>query len=110
MIGMISAVDTLASQAYGMQQYQRVGIIAQRAALITGLMSVPIVLLWWNVHPLLVFLGQPPAVAAGASRFLRFLCPGLFPVIIYEIAKKYMQVRIAPYQPAFRRATDKCQA
>ena len=95
MIGVISAIDTLASQAYGMQQYHRVGVLAQRAALIACLLSVPIVLLWWNVHPLLVLLGQPATVAQDAAIFLRFLCPGLFGVIIYEIAKKYLQVRLA---------------
>ena len=95
MIGVVSAVDTLASQAFGMKQYSRVGIIAQRACLITLVLSGLVLLLWWNVYPLLVFCGQPPSVALQASIFLRCLSLGLFPLTIYEISKKYLQVQVS---------------
>ena len=93
MIGVISAVDTLASQAYGMRQYHRVGVIAQRATLIALLLSLPVALLWWHARPVLLALGQPPAVAADAAVFLRVLCPGLCSMIVYEVSKKYLQVQ-----------------
>jgi len=88
--GLMTAMDTLASQAYGARNFKRVGLLAQRAAVICLTLSVPVVLLWWNIGAVLRRLGQDPAVCAHAARFLRVYSLFLYPFIAFEVAKKYI--------------------
>eukprot|EP00667_Euglena_gracilis_P009795 EG_transcript_9954 len=92
-LGLVTGLDTLATQAHGAQCFHLVGLSAQRAALITGLCCLPVIALWWAVEPLLCYLGQDPRVAHLASQYLRIVSPGLYPFVIFEIIKKYLQVQ-----------------
>lgn len=55
-------------QAYGARSYRALGLVLQRAVLIVWLICVPISILWTHAEPLLLLLGQPPAVAKGAAQ------------------------------------------
>jgi multidrug resistance protein, MATE family len=52
---------------------------------------VPICFLWWTIEPLLKLAGQDPEVSALASTYLRVLSFGVYPLFLFEIAKKYLQ-------------------
>ena len=46
-LGMATAIDTLAAQAFGAKNYRRVGVVVQRGAVyLTGL-CIPVGFLWW---------------------------------------------------------------
>ena len=45
--GGLTALDTLASQAFGAKNMRLVGVNAQRALAIVGLLCIPITALWW---------------------------------------------------------------
>eukprot|EP00794_Sanderia_malayensis_P004077 gene4077-4631_t len=62
-VGFIAACDTLFSQAYGVGNFRRIGIVAQRALLISLLCLCPLVSLWINAEWILLALGQNPLVA-----------------------------------------------
>lgn len=56
------------AQAYGARSYRALGLVLQRAVLIVWLICIPISVLWSHAEPLLLLLGQPPAVAKGAAQ------------------------------------------
>eukprot|EP00667_Euglena_gracilis_P007103 EG_transcript_7180 len=91
--GLATALDTLASQAYGARNFEKVGVLAQRATYICLFSCIPIVLLWWNIEPLLLALGQEPRICRLAALYLRILCVYLIPFSIFEVQKKYISAQ-----------------
>eukprot|EP00668_Euglena_longa_P001264 GGOE01001495.1.p1 GENE.GGOE01001495.1~~GGOE01001495.1.p1 ORF type:complete len:485 (+),score=51.51 GGOE01001495.1:43-1497(+) len=91
--GLATAMDTLASQAYGARNLERVGVLAQRAICVCLLSCVPIAFLWWNIEPLLLTLGQEPENCRLAALYLRVLCLYLIPFTFFEVIKKYISVQ-----------------
>lgn len=90
MMGILSAMDTLAPQAMGAKRYQEVGLLAQRAAAVCLLLFLPLSALWFNAEEILLYLNQPPASAAYTGRLLRvtvFSMPG---TIIFEVQKRFL--------------------
>jgi hypothetical protein len=96
-IGMLYAMDTLCSQAYGAKNFavchpnqpidqliawycgvddgdaqQEVGYTAQRAVLILACMCVPIAIFWQFTEPLLLLLHQEQAIARLSGQFTRY--------------------------------------
>lgn len=57
-------------QAYGAGSYKALGLVLQRALLITWFTCLPIMLLWAHSESLMLALGQQPAIAAGAARYV----------------------------------------
>jgi MATE family multidrug resistance protein len=70
-VGILTASDTLSSQAYGAGNFKRVGIILQRSILISGLFAVPVILLFWFADKILLALKQDPEVVTIAGIFTR---------------------------------------
>lgn len=62
-----AGMETLCGQAYGASNYKALGVVLQRALIITWLVCMPITLLWWHMEPVLLALGQQPKIAAGAA-------------------------------------------
>ena len=78
-LGVACALDTLASQAWGAHEPRKAGLYALRATLILlVLVCAPLTAVWWFASPILVALGQPPAVADQTSLFARLCIPGLY--------------------------------
>ena len=90
MMGVLSAMDTLAPQAMGARRHAEVGLLAQRAAAVCLLLFLPLSALWLNAEAILVHLNQPPASAAYTGRLLRvtvFSMPG---TILFEVQKRFL--------------------
>ena len=64
--GLITACDTLMSQAYGAENHKRVGIVAQRAIVMCTVALLPVIALWINSEKILLALGQEPEVSKYA--------------------------------------------
>lgn len=78
MFGMCSALDTLASQAFGAKEYKLMGLYTQRAMVILTCCSIPIILMWSQTGVVLVMmLGIDEATANLASVWARILALGL---------------------------------
>ena len=61
----------MAMQAFGAKNYSMVGLVWQRSMIILGLISLPICGILVASKPLLLALGQTPAVAATTATFIR---------------------------------------
>jgi len=71
LIGMSSAVETLAAQYNGAGDYKMVGSVLQRSIAILGVLSLPIALIWNFTESILLSVGQNSEAAAVASKVLR---------------------------------------
>lgn len=87
--------DTLASVIYTSPSARRtdVGVILQRCLLCLGLLFIPFGFLWWNIHPVLILLGQTDELATNCQAFLRVLVFGAPGYIAFESVKKFLQVQ-----------------
>ncbi|KAJ3350474.1 hypothetical protein HDU83_009674 [Entophlyctis luteolus] len=87
-LGSATALDTLCSQAWtGASDKREVGVHLQRALLCMSLMYLPVAILWWNVEPVLLLLGQEADLSHNASIFLRWLSFGAPGYIFFEATK-----------------------
>ncbi|KAJ6429832.1 hypothetical protein OIU84_021269 [Salix udensis] len=64
--GMASALETLCGQAYGAQQYRKVGNQTYGAMFSLVLVALAVSLVWFNMEKLLIVIGQDPIIAHEA--------------------------------------------
>ena len=92
-IGLLGAVDTLAPQAVGAQNFEEVGLLVQLGLIASALAYPLMVLMWLNAGPLLLAAGQPPEVSELAARYLRIAIVGMPARILYELARKFLNAQ-----------------
>lgn len=90
---MSSALETLCGQAFGAEQYQRLGTYTYGAILSLFIVCLPISLLWIFTDKLLILTGQDPAIAAEAVNYLIWLIPTLFPYVILQSLVRFLQTQ-----------------
>lgn len=93
--GLMSAVDTFCSQAYGAKKYTDVGLWAQRGLVVCLAICVPILVLWGTATEVIIrdVFQQDPSVAAQAAVFVRWLMPGLPAFVIADILRRWLQAQ-----------------
>ncbi|KAH7835702.1 hypothetical protein Vadar_028947 [Vaccinium darrowii] len=87
--GMAGALETLCGQAYGAQQYQRVGTQTYTAIFSHIIVCIPLSILWMNMGKLLIFVGQDPLISYNAGNFTKWLVPSLFAYAFYYPLVRY---------------------
>ncbi|KAG8384120.1 hypothetical protein BUALT_Bualt04G0085300 [Buddleja alternifolia] len=93
LFGMASALETLCGQAYGAEQYQKVGTFTYSAIICLFLVSLPVSILWIYTDKLLIFIGQDPLISVEAGKYVVWLIPSLFPYAIYQSLVRYLQIQ-----------------
>lgn len=89
--GFVTALDTLASQAMGTQNYAMVGLVTQRCIVLMSLFCIPMSLIWFFVPgPLFATLGVDPEVTRLAALYAKVWALGIWPNYMFEIMKKYL--------------------
>lgn len=104
-------MDTLCGQAWGAREYRTCGVVLQRGVLIGVVMSIPIILFWAHIEPLLLLLGQSPAIVAQSVPYLICISPLLLVTALAECFTKWLtsQVRLlSVYAPNMKRAAMCC--
>ncbi|WCJ33245.1 MATE efflux family protein [Euphorbia peplus] len=91
LMGMASALETLCGQAYGAQQYQKLGLQTETAIFCLTLVSIPLSLIWKYMGNILVFLGQDPTISHEAGKFITWLVPALFAYAALQPLIRYFQ-------------------
>lgn len=93
-MGMASALDTLCSQAHtGSNDRFALGKHLQRSIVVIFLISIPISILWTYTEPILLLAGQDPKIANLAGLFTFYMIPGLFPNLVADCLKRYLQAQ-----------------
>ncbi|XP_039035463.1 protein DETOXIFICATION 12-like isoform X2 [Hibiscus syriacus] len=93
LLGMACALETLCGQAYGAQQYPKVGIHTYTAIFCLILVCIPLSLLWLYMGRLLVFIGQDPLISLEAGKFIGWLIPALFAYATFQPLVRYFQTQ-----------------
>ncbi|XP_019092124.1 PREDICTED: protein DETOXIFICATION 40-like [Camelina sativa] len=91
LLGMGSAVETLCGQAYGARKYEMLGVYLQRSTVLLTLTSLVLTLLYVFSEPILLFLGESPAIASAASLFVYGLIPQIFAYAANFPIQKFLQ-------------------
>ncbi|KAI9085578.1 hypothetical protein K1719_032421 [Acacia pycnantha] len=91
--GMAGGLETLCGQAYGAEQYQKLGIYTYTAIISLSLVCVPISLLWSFFHKILPLLGQDPIISLQARTYSFWLIPALFASAILKALSRYFQTQ-----------------
>lgn len=89
--GMASGLETLCGQAYGAQQYQKLGIQTYRAILSLVVVCLPISLIWVSMGKILLLTGQDPLISQEAGKYAVWMIPGLFAYATVQPLMKFLQ-------------------
>ena len=97
MMGMGSAMDTLATQAYGAGSYKKVGVYLQRGLIIHALALLVVLSLWLNIESILNLLHQPPCAIQYTVSFLRGFYFALPALLGFYLVQKFLQAQRIVY-------------
>ncbi|XP_073065341.1 protein DETOXIFICATION 14-like isoform X1 [Primulina eburnea] len=93
LFGMASALETLCGQAFGAEQYQKLGTYTYASIISLLIVCIPISVLWIFMDKLLIFMGQDPSISVEAGRYAIWLIPTLFPYAILQSLIRYLQTQ-----------------
>ncbi|KAF5940354.1 hypothetical protein HYC85_021521 [Camellia sinensis] len=93
LLGMACALETLCGQAYGAQQYQKLGTQTYTAILSLVIFCLPLSILWIFMGKILIFIGQDPLISQEAGKFITWLVPALFAYAILQPLVRYFQMQ-----------------
>ncbi|XP_022141868.1 protein DETOXIFICATION 1-like isoform X2 [Momordica charantia] len=89
LLGMAGALETLCGQAYGAEQYQKLGVYTYSCMISLILVCFPISVLWFFTDKLLISIGQDPSISSVARKYSVFLIPNLFACAILQSLLRY---------------------
>ncbi|KAM1085259.1 hypothetical protein ACFX15_010645 [Malus domestica] len=92
-LGMASALETLCGQAYGAEQYQKLGLLTYTAIFSLNMVCLPLSLIWIYTEEILIFTGQDPAISREAGKYTIWLIPGLFAYATLQPLIRYFQTQ-----------------
>nr|XP_043633715.1 protein DETOXIFICATION 14-like [Erigeron canadensis] len=92
-LGMSSALETLCGQAYGAQQYKKVGTLTYTAIVSLLIVCIPLSIFWRYTGDLLILTGQSPSISHEAGKFITYLIPALFASAILQPLVRYFQMQ-----------------
>jgi MATE family multidrug resistance protein len=90
LIGMTSAVETLASQNNGAKNYREVGLLLQRSVFVLSLMLLPIAVMWIYAEDIFLALGTDRGVCIVMGKYLRIRMATMPVDVISKSYEKYL--------------------
>ncbi|XP_049384142.1 protein DETOXIFICATION 14-like isoform X2 [Solanum stenotomum] len=93
LFGMSSALETLCGQAYGAEEYRKLGIYTNGAIISLLVVCIPISVLWLFVDKFLILIGQDPLISIEAGKYSSWLIATLFPYAILQALIRYLQTQ-----------------
>lgn len=91
--GIATALDTVAAQAYGRNDYEMVGIYTQRCLIIMAIVLFPIFFVWCNAKPILLLFVPQVECCELAALYLQVLSIGIPGYVAFEVSKHYLQAQ-----------------
>jgi MATE family multidrug resistance protein len=97
-MGVVMGADPLLSQSYGAGDARTAALTFQRGLVLSGLLGVPLSLLWLFTRPVLMAFGQDPGLSGLASTFVAVQAPTAFGFLVFTITRQYLAGRgvVAP--------------
>ena len=79
LIGILSSINILVAHKHGAQDKEGISLVVRDGICLAVLMAIPSFILFWNLSPIFMFLGQSPSVVHLAQSYLHALAWGLLP-------------------------------
>lgn len=76
--GGAAGMETLIGQAYGAGNMRLVHLVLVRAVAVCWAIAALVLLLWAHAEAIMLALGQDPAIAVSAAKYLHTLAPSMF--------------------------------
>lgn len=89
-LGLNGAIATLASQAYGAENFHKVGVFLNRGRFLVLLVFIPMIVFLLCCERVLLFLGQDPRAAAFAQQYTYYLIPAMFFHTQFDATRQYL--------------------
>lgn len=80
--GTLSAINILVANKYGAQDEAGILLVVRDGFWLAILLAIPIFLLFWNMSPLFLLLGQSSAIVLLAKTYLHAMAWGILPNVI----------------------------
>ncbi len=80
--GILSAVNILISRKHGANDVHGISLVIRDGLLLSILLSIPAIFLFWNMAPVFLIFGQSPAIVLLTESYLHALVWGLLPTLI----------------------------
>lgn len=88
-------LDSLATQASGAGNHERLGALLMRSMVIAMIACIPVAATWWFAEDILDALHQNPATAKLAGLYVRVLLPSMIPYILFWGLTKWLQAQVS---------------
>ena len=95
----MTALDTVAPQAWGAGHRAEVGLSTQRAFITAILFLLPAMALWSYAEDILLALGQPPRASELAASYLQVLLPALPIQAVFESSRRFLYAQSIRWPP-----------
>ncbi len=82
LFGTLNSISILVAHQYGAKNEHEISLIVRDGLWLALMLTIVAVLLFWNIPPLFLLLGQSPAVVLAAKLYLHALSWGFLPYFI----------------------------
>ncbi|KAF7812049.1 protein DETOXIFICATION 54 [Senna tora] len=90
LVGLSSGLEPLCSQAYGTKNFHLLSLSLRRMLFILFLATIPISLLWLNLEPIMLFLGQDRSITSVAATHCFYTLPDLLTVAVLQPLRVFL--------------------
>lgn len=90
---MACALETLSGQAYGAQQYEKLGTQTYTAIFSLIIACIPLSIVWIYMGDILILAGQDPLISHEAGKLTTWLVPALFGYATLQPLVRYYQMQ-----------------
>ncbi|MCC6641635.1 MAG: MATE family efflux transporter [Deltaproteobacteria bacterium] len=91
--GLVLGIDPLVTQAHGAADGRATALALQRGLVVSGFVTLLVSLALWFTEPVLVALGQEPALAEAAGGYIDVQIPTIGALYAYLALRSYLQGR-----------------
>jgi MATE family multidrug resistance protein len=82
LFGTLSSINILVAHKYGAQEEHGILLVVRDGFWLAILCAIPIFLLFWNMSPLFLLLGQSPEIVLLANTYLHAMAWGILPNVV----------------------------
>jgi len=91
LVGLASGLESVCPQAYGLKDWERLSLYLHQMIFILFLATIPISLLWINLGPIMIFMGQDREVTSMAALYCIYSLPDLLTNTILQPLRVYLR-------------------
>lgn len=91
--GLCMGMDPIAGQAFGAKRYHILSQVYQKTLCILLICCVPISIVWYNVEPIFLHLGQNPEISKVARTYLVYAIPELLAQACLQPLRSFLRTQ-----------------